>query len=166
MARATTNRQTEQLSQGVHRERPTGAMAIESANARVRQTETLRKANVAASSAAVVLTIGGVDSDANNGIIMPRAGVILGITWLWSTVPTAGTASLQVTKAAGGGSAAGTGVGDTPSVLAVSGIADQSAEVAFAEGDKIGLAITTNAGFLPITADIAAQIVIRWNSQP
>jgi hypothetical protein len=156
MARNTSNRRIQQQDNGTHFDENSNAQAVESALARFEQVGVYRKANVAAPSAAVPLTLGGVDADtAGQNFLAGRKGVIVGIAWDWSTVPTAGTASLQA-------QVAGTASGDAISILAVKGVGDETTEIPFNEGDLLGLAITTNGAFLPITGDVAAWLLIRW----
>jgi hypothetical protein len=146
----------EQLDNGKFREVPTNEPAPECENARLDQLGPWRQANVAAGQAAVALKLVGIDSDADTPIVAARAGTIVGIAWDFTAAPTAGAASLQATNA-------GTAGGDVVSVVgAQTGVVDLAAPQAFARGDKLGLKVTTNGGFLPITTDLMAWLVVKW----
>lgn len=116
--------------------------------------------DVAANQAAVALSA-QVSTNFDN-IKMMRSGSVVGLSTRFTGAVTAGTATIRVTKngVAGTLSVASTAVSN-PS----GGQATQATGVdTFVAGDLIGLSITTDAGFLPVTTDVEAWIEIQETS--
>jgi hypothetical protein len=113
---------------------------------------TFGQANVAASQTDVQLkdVTGGVE-----GVTMAFPGVVVGLTIDLSAASTDGTLTVGVTIN-------GTEVAATTQTIttatAVRAIFDRDA-VKFAAGDKLGVEITTNAGWTPETAELAATVL-------
>jgi hypothetical protein len=113
---------------------------------------TFGQANVAASQADVQLkdVTGGVE-----GVTMAFPGIIVGLTIDLSAASTGGQLTVGVTIN-------GTEVAATTQTIttatAVRAIFDRDA-VKFAAGDKLGVEITTNAGWTPETAELAATVL-------
>jgi len=113
---------------------------------------TFGQANVAASQTDVQLkdVTGGVE-----GVTMAFPGIIVGLTIDLSAASTGG----QLTV---GATINGTEVAATTQTIttatAVRAIFDRDA-VKFAAGDKLGVEITTNAGWTPETAELAATVL-------
>jgi hypothetical protein len=113
---------------------------------------TFGQANVAASQTDVQL------KDATNGVegvTMAFPGIIVGLTVDLSAASTGGQLTVGVTIN-------GTEVAATTQTIttatAVRAIFDRDA-VQFAAGDKLGVEITTNAGWTPETAELAATVL-------
>jgi hypothetical protein len=113
---------------------------------------TFGQANVAASQTDVQL------KDATNGVegvTMAFPGIIVGLTVDLSAASTGGQLTVGVTIN-------GTEVAATTQTIttatAVRAIFDRDA-VKFAAGDKLGVEITTNAGWTPETAELAATVL-------
>jgi hypothetical protein len=113
---------------------------------------TFGQANVAASQTDVQL------KDATNGVegvTMAFPGIIVGLTIDLSAASTGGQLTVGVTIN-------GTEVAATTQTIttatAVRAIFDRDA-VKFAAGDKLGVEITTNAGWTPETAELAATVL-------
>jgi hypothetical protein len=113
---------------------------------------TFGQANVAASQTDVQL------KDATNGVegvTMAFPGIIVGLTIDLSAASTGGQLTVGVTIN-------GTEVAATTQTIttatAVRAIFDRDA-VQFAAGDKLGVEITTNAGWTPETAELAATVL-------
>jgi hypothetical protein len=113
---------------------------------------TFGQANVAASQTDVQL------KDATNGVegvTMAFPGIIVGLTIDLSAASTGGQLTVGVTIN-------GTEVAATTQTIttatAVRAIFDRDA-VQFAAGDKLGVEITTNAGWTPETAELAVNVL-------
>jgi hypothetical protein len=113
---------------------------------------TFGQANVAASQTDVQL------KDATNGVegvTMAFPGIIVGLTVDLSAASTGGQLTVGVTIN-------GTEVAATTQTIttatAVRAIFDRDA-VKFAAGDKLGVEITTNAGWTPETAELAVNVL-------
>jgi len=113
---------------------------------------TFGQANVAASQTDVQL------KDATNGVegvTMAFPGIIVGLTIDLSAASTGGQLTVGVTIN-------GTEVAATTQTIttatAVRAIFDRDA-VQFAAGDKLGVEITTNAGWTPETAELAVTVL-------
>jgi len=113
---------------------------------------TFGQANVAASQTDVQL------KDATNGVegvTMAFPGIIVGLTVDLSAASTGGQLTVGVTIN-------GTEVAATTQTIttatAVRAIFDRDA-VKFSAGDKLGVEITTNAGWTPETAELAATVL-------
>jgi hypothetical protein len=113
---------------------------------------TFGQANVAASQTDVQL------KDATNGVegvTMAFPGIIVGLTVDLSAASTGGQLTVGVTIN-------GTEVAATTQTIttatAVRAIFDRDA-VQFAAGDKLGVEITTNAGWTPETAELAVNVL-------
>jgi hypothetical protein len=113
---------------------------------------TFGQANVAASQTDVQLkdVTGGVE-----GVTMAFPGIIVGLTIDLSAASTGGQLTVGVTIN-------GTEVAATTQTIttatAARAIFDRDA-VKFAAGDKLGVEITTNAGWTPETAELAATVL-------
>lgn len=113
---------------------------------------TFAQANVAASQADVQLkdVTGGVE-----GVTMAFPGIIVGLTVDLSAASTGGQLTVGVTIN-------GTEVAATTQTIttatAARAIFDRDA-VKFNAGDKLGVEITTNAGWTPETAELAATVL-------
>ncbi len=157
MARKTKNRMVETGDAGFQRETTTNGQAIESENARLREIGGFRQDNVAASQTGVALTYQGVDATAPVGKVMARAGKIVGLAWQLSAAITAGVATIRATIN-------GTAVGDTVSIKSASttsAVVDQAAEVAFNEGDILGVKVTTDGSASPTTSELNVDLTVR-----
>jgi hypothetical protein len=112
--------------------------------------------DAAASLTAVVMS--RLAGTGDNAFIPPRAGSITGICVQSNAARTAGTLTVEVYK---GGSATGlTAVldGTNTTFKATTQAKDLDTFVA---GDKLDIRITTDAGWLPVTADIRASMEIE-----
>jgi hypothetical protein len=163
MSRVTTNRKIEDLGNGNKRAEAFNAPAFESEAARQDLSPLMRHVNLAIDLTAVALTAGGVDSDAPAYFIAARAGFIDSFTYDISAAISAGGASAFALQCTVNGTATGN-ILTVPSGggSAVSGVQDQTTPVAFAEGDKLSLVVTTSHTFAPTTADLAAALFIRY----
>lgn len=108
--------------------------------------------NVAASQTAVALS--AQVSGNSNTIRMVSAGSIVGLSTQLTEAITAGTLTVTVTK---------NGSPMTLSIVHTSGSGSQATLAAgintYVAGDLIGIQLTTDAGFLPVTTDIEAWIL-------
>lgn len=160
MARVTQNKLIENLDNNVKRVTDTGAPAIESETARIRTVGVFRQDNVAANQAGVALTYGAVSAGTLTSYVAPRAGKIIGLTWQLSAAITAGVATVQATKG-------GTGLGVSASVVSaatVSAVVDQTTEQAFAEGDLLGVKVTTDGSASPTTSELNVELIVRFDA--
>lgn len=111
------------------------------------------QANVAASQTDVQL------KDASGqveGVSMPFAGEVIAIGADLSTAGTAGELTIGATK--GGTENAATTMLITTGSAAVKAL--PRGTMPFVAGDKLGVEISTNAGWLPITADLAVVLYV------
>ena len=110
------------------------------------------QANVAASQTNVQLkdVSGGVE-----GVTMAFAGLIVGLTADLSAASTGGTLTIGVTI---NGTEVAATTQTVTTATAVRVTFDRDA-VKFAAGDKLGVEITTNAGWTPETAELAATVL-------
>lgn len=86
----------------------------------------------------------------------PRAGSIVGLVVRFSEAITAGSVTLTVR------------INGTPGTLAATSVVGTGTQVtqapgvdAYAAGDLLDIAITTNGGFLPITTDVEAYLQVQ-----
>lgn len=182
MARSTTTRRIEQLDSGSKKvESASGQPAVETENARFEVLGPFRHANLAIDLSAVAMTLGGVDSDAPQGIVAPRAGAIVGITYASDAAISAGGASAMTLQASvSPGGVAGTPANQGSAFVVASGGA-QSASldmvggsikkptfdagfVPFNEGDWLQVLLSTSHTFAPTTADVDVYLAVRWAS--
>lgn len=115
--------------------------------------------NVAASQTDVQLNIQEVASAAAllvQGISMPWAGSVVGISVDLSSAATAGQLTVGVTN--GGTEAAATT--QTITTQTAKTAVFQQGTVTFVAGDKLGVEITTNAGWDATTADLAVIVYV------
>ena len=89
-------------------------------------------------------------------IKMPRAGILTALTTRFTEAITAGTCTIIVTI---NGVATALQLVHTNASNSSGGVAQIG--VAYAAGDLIGMTITTDAGFLPITTDAEAWIMAQ-----
>lgn len=159
MARATSNKIIENLDNNAKRVSDFNGPAVESETARIRTVGTFRQDNVAASQSGVALKVNAVDANAPTGVVAARAGKIIGMTWQLSAAITAGVATLQATIG-------GTGTGDAESIVSAAttaAVADQSSEIAFAEGAVLGVKITTDGSASPTTSELYVDLIVRFD---
>src|SRR5580692_392953 len=154
MARITSNRLVEDLDT-LKRVSKVNAPAVESEAARLDMGGPFVQHAVAASQTAVALP-NGFGTGALTFITAQRAGNVDSITWGLSTASTHTLGTLQLTVN-------GTATGD---VIHFDGggtalVTDESNPPAFNEGDKLGVAITTDGNWTP-TPDIAVWLALRW----
>jgi hypothetical protein len=141
----------------VARETATSAPAVETEAARLEQVGPYRQDNSAAAQTDVALSLGATDAAAPTELVAGRAGTIIGVVARSNADLTAGTATFRASKN-------GTGVGGSGCVLSdtVQQKISESAAVEFAAGDLLGVLITTNGAFAPVTADVQAYLLVRW----
>lgn len=90
---------------------------------------------------------------------MIRAGSIVGIATRFSGTVTAGQATVTITK---NGAAGTLNVVSTSASNQNGGVAVQATGIdTYVAGDLIGVQITTNAGFLPVTTDVEAWLQVQ-----
>lgn len=154
-----TNRMTENLSDGTNRERSFNAPAIETLNARLAQLGGFLQVDVAAAQTDAVLTRFSDGAPAPDAIVAGRGGRIVGIAARSNADLTAGTATFEPTIA--GVKVAGSAVLSD----LVQAVASKFDPVAFAQGALLGIMLTTDAGFLPVTADVDADLLIEWDPE-
>lgn len=154
-----SNRMIEQLGDGNFRETDFNAPAHETKNARFAQEGGFVQVDVAASQTDAVLTRFADGAPNPDAVTAGRKGRIVGIAARSNADLTAGSAtfepSINGTKVAGS------------AVLSdlVQQVAQDFAAVVFAKGDRLGIQLTTNAGFLPVTADVDADLLIEWDPE-
>ncbi len=110
--------------------------------------------DVAANQAAVVMS--AQVSTNFDDIKMPTAGILISLITRFTEAITAGTCTIIVTV---NGVASALQLVHTNAANSTGGIA--LGGVAYAAGDLIGMTITTDAGFLPITTDAEAWIMAQ-----
>lgn len=147
------------------REQAFNAPAIETANARLEQVGPFRQDNPAASQANTALTLGATDASAPTSFIAGRAGTIVGLVARSNADLTAGTATFRPSK---GGTVQGAGAATDSAILSdlvQSKVTEfpEASFISFAAGDLIGVMLATNSAYLPVTADHAAYLLIRWS---
>ncbi len=154
-----TNRMTENLSDGQNRERSFNGPAIETLNARFAQMGGFFQVDVAAGQTDAVLTRFSDFVLSPGSIVAGRAGRIIGIAAQSTLDLTAGSATFEPTI--GGVKQAGSAVLSD----LVQAVASSFAPVAFVKGALLGVMLTTDAGFLPVTADVDADLLIEWDPE-
>lgn len=174
-SRNTSNRLVEQLDSGAHRETVGNVgPAVESANARVDLVGPFRTANIAINQSSVPMTAVGVGTDAQVGIVAHSSGKIIGMTWKFTAAVAAGGATAAQLQAniAPAATLTPAVIGDVFSVASgagvpsTAGLFDESAEVAFAKGDSLGVNLSTSGTFAPTTTDLDVYLIVRWNASP
>jgi hypothetical protein len=151
----------ETLDNGAIRQTSTNAAYPESDQNRIAEVGPFCQHLVTASQAAVALTH-GLGTGALSFVTAPRAGKVIGIKWGLST---AGTHTAGSLKATVNGTAAGDAVafdgGGTAAAVdeSVAGVA----ALPFNKGDKLGIKVTTDANWLPVTADLEAELIVQYN---
>ena len=115
------------------------------------------QADVAANQAAVALNVLGLAG--NTEITLPKGGSIVGISIASNDARTAGTLTVDATI---NGTATG-----LQAVLDATNTqyhhANQVKDTdTFSAGDRVGVKITTDAGWLPVTADIVVLVLCEY----
>jgi hypothetical protein len=111
--------------------------------------------NAGAAQAATAMPLAGVAGVLD--IPAPRAGKVIGLSVRSNADLTAGTSTFTAKV---GSTAAGTAVlSDTVQ----SKISTFAAPLAFAAGDLLSVTQATDAGYLPVTADSQAWLLIEWS---
>jgi hypothetical protein len=154
---ADKNVTVEELDNEKHRESTTRAPAQETYGARVRQLGAWRQDNVADSQSGVALPYQSETAAALKETVRMRKGEILGVAWNVNAAITAGVATVKPTVD-------GTQVGEAVSVVhatAVSGFTMFATPVAYAQGAKIGVKITTDANVDPNTSELGVEVLVR-----
>lgn len=183
MARQTQTRMVQTKDNGGHKTDPTNAPAIETENARLEMLGPFRHANCAINLAAVQMGFGGatgVETDVPTGLVAPRAGVIVGVSYAFDAAVSAGgatAAQVQASVAPGGVAGTVTAQGNKFPIAsggAQSAVLDESTGaiakgidkgmIAFAEGDYLGVQLSTSGTFAPTTADLDVFLLVRWAS--
>lgn len=132
--------------------------ACESENARLDQIGPFRRVNIAASLTASALTRAAVDADAPTSVVMGRAGRVRGIAYNLNAPITAGTLTAKVMIN-------GTETGAALNLAAAQrGVLDLPVTVGFNEGDRVGLSLTSNGALAPTTAELDADLILRWDA--
>lgn len=99
---------------------------------------------------------------ATDGYTMPWDGEIIGVSWSFTTAPTAGTMTV-------GATVGGTEDADTTGSVTVNSSATSGSKLVqrekarFVAGNVIGCEITTDGSWLPITADVVAVVWVLFN---
>ncbi len=119
-----------------------------------------RQDDVAKSKTAVALTYQGVEATAPVDVVAPRAGRIVGVVARLSADVTAGTATILPTIG-GVGQAQTAVLSDTVQQL----VQKFTTPIAFAEGDLLGLDITTSADLAPdASSELRSDLLVEWGS--
>lgn len=183
--RQTTIRRITTLDGGSKKvESAAGQPAVETENARLDKIGPFRHANCAIDLAAVQMGFGGIsgaEADTPLGVVAPRAGAIVGITYAFDAAISAGgatAAQIQATVAPGGVAGAVAAKGDLFPVAsggAQSAVLDETKGsvtkpvfdkgfIPFSEGDYLGAQLTTSHTFAPTTADLDVFLLVRYAS--
>lgn len=166
MARTTKNRLVENEDNNTKKTTATGAPAVETENARFQQLTPFRQANVAASQAGVALRVAGTDTDDSTKYIAARAGRLTGLAWALTAAATHTAGSIQLAVGPAGGALAAVGTSMAIDGGGTSAVVDQAGSdgdgIPFNEGDAIGVLVTTDGAFTPITTDLMVWPVVRW----
>lgn len=140
--------------------------AVENEATRSAQLGPFRQDNTPASQAATLLTMGGVDAVAPTSIVAGFPGTIVGIVARANADLTAGTATFRPAK---NGTSTGAGAATDSAIL--SDLVQASVvrfapadQVAFVAGDLLGVTLTTNGAYAPVTADNNAYLLVRWSA--
>jgi hypothetical protein len=97
-------------------------------------------------------------AQANTGYVMPFDGNVVAVSWDFTAAPTAGTGTI-------GATINGTEDADTRSSITVDSATTtgrlrvQRGKAVFTAGQSIGVELTTDGSFAPITADLS---VVVW----
>ena len=134
----------EDLGNGNFRETTFNSPSSETDLARAEQIGPFRQDNPPAAQAATAQTLGAADAVAPTEFIAIRGGTIIGIVARSNADLTAGTATFQ-------GTVNGTAVGST-AVLSdtVQQKITEFTAVAFVAGNRLGIELVTDAGYLPV----------------
>lgn len=138
------------------RETALNAPVIESSNARLEQVGPFRQDNVAVSQTNVDLELAAVGGPVE--FVAGQGGKVVGLVARSNADLTAGTATFRATLA-------GTEAGDATAILSDTVqqiVVSFDTPVAFSAGDALGVSITTDGSFAPITADVQAYLLVRW----
>lgn len=157
-----SNVMIEDLGNGQFRETNINAPAVANDQA-MRESEVgpFRQDNVAASQTDADLTLTGVDANAPISQIAKGPGKIVGVSARVNAAITGETLTLNATV--GGANAAGaSAVLDANNQQVVKRF---DTPVAFVAGDLLGIAITTTAGFTPITLELQANLIVVYDAQ-
>lgn len=106
--------------------------------------------------AQLVVAIGEA-AQANTDYVMPFNGKIVAVSWQFTAAPTAGTGTV-------GATVNGTEDADTRSSFVVDSSTTKGRKIvprgaaSFVAGDEIGVELTTDGSFAPITADLSAVV--------
>lgn len=170
-SRNSSNRRAQTQDNGTHLEEPFNAMAVETANARVELVGPMRQSNVTAGQSAVALSTGIAGADGQPGIVAHSPGTIVAMSYSFNAAVTAGGASAAQIQATVAPAATLTAAakGDLVSIASQAsprqaGVVAETTEIPFNKGDVLGVNLTTNAGFLPVTADLDVFLVVRWGA--
>lgn len=154
-----TNRITENLADGINRERSLNAPAIETLNARFAQLGGFVQVDVALGQTDSVLTRFADGAPNPDAVHAGRAGRIIGIAARSNADYTAGVATFE--PSVNGTKKAGSAVlNDT-----VQRVVSDFAAVPFAKGDLLGILLTTDGALAPITTDVDADLLIEWDPE-
>ena len=116
-------------------------------------------AAVAASQTDAQLVVVGV---ANDGIVMPKAGHIVGLLWTLSAAASAGT--LTIGASIDGTENANTRQTVTTAVEGYAAFKTNDVAPRFAAGNQIGVEITTDGSWNATTADLAVWLVVAFEN--
>lgn len=133
----------------------------ETENARLDQVGPFRQDNPAASQANTLQTFGAVDAVAPTGFPAGRAGTIVGIVARSNADLTAGIATFRPALdgvVAGGATTEFAALSD----LVQTQVGTFATPVAFTAGQLLGVMLSTNAGYLPVTADMSSYLLVKW----
>jgi hypothetical protein len=150
----------EDLGKGQFRETPMSAPLFVNDAFREADVGPFRQDNVVASQTDADLTLTGVDANAPLGAIARGPGKIVGLTARVNAAIAAET--LTAVATIGGANAAG-----TTAVLSASAqqvVKRFASPVPFVAGDLLGIAITTTAGYLPVTLELQANLIVRYDA--
>lgn len=140
---------------------PSPGPVTETEKARLEQFGPFIQDNPAAGQGATAMLLAGLAQ--HSALIAGRSGTIVGMAVRSNAVLTAGQATFRATV---NGTAVGTaGVLDgAVAAVAQKLVQNLAAPIAFAKGDLLAVTLATNAGYLPITADHQAWLLIKWSA--
>jgi hypothetical protein len=129
--------------------------------ARLKQVGPFRQDNPPASQANTLQQLGAVDATAPTSFVAGAAGTIFGMVAQSNAAITAGAATFRPSL---NGVVQGSATLDSVILSSAQqkAVVTLATPISFVAGDLISVMLSTNAGYLPITADHNSYLLIRW----
>lgn len=146
----------------VVRETHFNAPVEETILARADQLGPFLQVDAAASQTAVAMTLGNVATGAQVDMPAGWAGTIVGMVAYSNATVTGNSATFAPTL--NGTAQTSTIVLNTTNTPMSRTIFPTAQQIPFTAGQRLGVKITTLAGWLPVTADLVVYLLVRWEA--